>query len=81
LPCCIPPATPPHGRPGKFLRLSNSRQPAAPLRDECAAPGARNYFARFPEQDAMYVLFLNDIEPEKRVELDIAATVEAVLVG
>jgi hypothetical protein len=29
----------------------------------------------------MYVLFLNDIEPEKRVELDIAATVEAVLVG
>jgi hypothetical protein len=29
----------------------------------------------------MYVLFLNDIEPEKRVELDVAAAVEAVLVG
>lgn len=46
-----------------------------------AAPGARCYFARFPEQDAMYVLFLNDIEPEKRVELDIAAAVEAVFIG
>jgi hypothetical protein len=29
----------------------------------------------------MYVLFLNDIEPEKRVELEIAAAVEALLVG
>jgi hypothetical protein len=29
----------------------------------------------------MYVLFLNDIDPEKRAELEIAAAVEAVLVG
>jgi hypothetical protein len=27
------------------------------------------------------VLFLNDIDPEKRTELEIAAAVEAVLVG
>jgi CubicO group peptidase (beta-lactamase class C family) len=46
-----------------------------------AAPGARCYFARFPEHDAMYVLFLNDIDPAKRTELEIAAAIESVLVG
>jgi hypothetical protein len=35
----------------------------------------------FLKQDAMYVLFLNDIESEERVELEIAASVEALLVG
>lgn len=44
-----------------------------------AAPGARSYFARLPEKDAMFVLLLNSCEQGSLLEFDIAREIGALL--
>ena len=44
-----------------------------------AAPGARAYFARFPDKDVMYVFFMNVFETGKAPEFEIAADLEKLL--
>jgi CubicO group peptidase (beta-lactamase class C family) len=44
-----------------------------------AAPGARAYFARLPEIDAMFILLLNSCEQGSLLEFDVAREISALL--
>lgn len=46
-----------------------------------AAPGARAYFARFPDKDIMYVFFMNVFETGKAPEFEIARDLEKILLA
>lgn len=46
-----------------------------------AAPGAKAYFARYPDRDTMFVFFLNTFETGKAIEFDLAAELEAALLA
>jgi CubicO group peptidase (beta-lactamase class C family) len=46
-----------------------------------AAPGARAYFARFPDKDIMYAFFMNVFETGKFPEFEIAADLEKLLLA
>lgn len=46
-----------------------------------ASPGAWAYFARYPDDDIMYVFFGNTSEQGKRMDLELAADIEAAIFG
>ncbi|MBK8205623.1 MAG: beta-lactamase family protein [Planctomycetes bacterium] len=46
-----------------------------------ASPGAWAYFCRYPDDDVMFVFFLNVSETGKRIDLDVARDLETALFG
>ncbi len=46
-----------------------------------ASPGAWAYFARYPDDDVMFVFFLNVSETGKRIDLDVARDLENAIFG
>lgn len=46
-----------------------------------ASPGAWAYFSRYPDDDVMFVFFLNVSETGKRIDLDVARDLETALFG